>query len=214
MARRMFSISTRSLPMVAGAAVLLGTAAPSLAQYVWSGGGGDRRWSTSANWTVLGVPLPNGLYPSGLLATASIPGGYKVELDVSVTMAQVTIETLSCLHVSAGKTIADASFAGDGTLDNCGSVKAALRTVQFGPSLALADTPGFNRWVASGLTATLKFNRAFTGESALSGDFAVSIGGTLNFQASVTTAGDYNGTNASVITAPGVTFIYSGGQCP
>jgi len=110
-----------------------------------------------------------------------------------------------------------ATLGGSGILDNRGAVKAlAGTTAVLGSSLVLTDTAssGTNRWVADGSSATLQFNKAFTGGSALSGDFAVANSGALNFQASVTTAGGYNATCSSVTTASGVTFTYASGHCP
>lgn len=207
---------TRNLPMISGILVFLGLATPSPAQYVWTGGGGDHLWSTSANWTLYGLPLPDGFYPGGLFTTAKIPGNNEVDLDVSVVMAQVTIKEGSTLHVLAGSYLSDASFAGAGTLDNHGTVIATFRTVDFGTGVVLTDTAGSCRWKASGLLATLKFNRPFTGACALNGDFVVSTGGTLNVQASIETAGNFPGSCLDIITGVGVTFTYNDGfdQCP
>lgn len=100
-----------------------------------------------------------------------------------------------------------------GTLDNShsGTVKALAGTAVLGSSLVLTDNSGSNRWVADGSVATLQFNKAI---STLSGDFVVANSGVLNFQANITTSGGFNGTCSDVTTGTGVTFTYSGGQCP
>lgn len=110
------------------------------------------------------------------------------------------------------------TLGGTGSLKNGGVVRVKpssyASTMVCGANLVITDTSGANGWVsdATGASATLRFDRAFTG----TGDFMVQSGGSLNFQASVYTTGNYNGACNANTYGTGVIFYYNDAfdQCP
>jgi invasion protein IalB len=100
-----------------------------------------------------------------------------------------------------------------GSIDNHGKVKSVDGTLVFGANEVITDNAGSQRYVADGSGAKLRFARAHAG---LAGDFFVANSGSLDFLASIYTAGAYNLSCSSVTTGVGVTFTYDDGanECP
>jgi hypothetical protein len=100
--------------------------APIFSQIKWDGGGGDGRWSNSANWS--GDVLPTAS-DDVVLDNTFIFGNYTIEADAAITIRSLTIQPSLSHHITlllpAGNTAVPAFTVSNITIDNGGVFRNA-----------------------------------------------------------------------------------------
>ena len=88
-ARNIFNFSKKQLRALFMLILMGGTGCAWGYDYIWTGNGGDKLWTNTANWEG-GQGYPNG-GPSGDNDTATFPNGTEVNLDIDIEVTTLTI---------------------------------------------------------------------------------------------------------------------------
>ena len=144
----------------------------------WNNNSGDNKWSTASNWSTGALPATN--------STVSIPTGFTVNVDTTVTVSSISMTGNSVLNINNGKSL---TTGGNLTLNVSGSNKPTVNlksgTLVIGANLSGGGT-------INGNTGTLNLKGSTSSSSTfVPGTSTVIIGGSSS-QSSITFTSFYN----------------------
>ena len=160
--------------------------------FTWNGNAGDNKWSSASNWSTGVLPASNSI--------VSIPTGYTVNVDTTVSVSSVSMSGNSVLNINNGKSL---TTGGNFTLNVSGSNKPTVNlnsgTLVIGASLSGGGT-------INGNTGTLNLKGTTSPSSTfVPGTSTVIIGGSSS-QNNISYTSFYN---LQINNASGFTFVAS-----